>query len=94
MSGRRHEHLFAALGALEATLLQGDAIGAEAATQHVLRLLTDTTEPAADERLRPAFDRCQALADALRARLESELRDTAVSSRAAHAYEREAERRP
>lgn len=90
----RHEHLLGALLSLEERLQACDAIAAETATSHVLQLLGQTTEPAADPRLRPVFDRCQRLADALRKNLEDQLREAATSSRAALAYERESGDRP
>lgn len=89
-----HDHLLQALLGLEKRLLAGEIIEAEVATSQVLQLLAQTTEPAADPRLRPVFGRCQHLADQLRATLEEQLREAAASSRAVLAYERESGDQP
>jgi hypothetical protein len=85
----RHDGVFDALLALEGRLAAEDAQGADEATDRVLELLARATDPAADTRLRPAFVRCQALADALKAKLAAQLKESATSHRAARAYERE-----
>lgn len=94
MTSVRHEPVFEALRSLEDLLIAGDALGAEAATEHVLQLLAVTTQPAADPRLRPLFARCQERADALKASLQLQLRESATSHRAAQAYVREVGERP
>lgn len=94
MTSSRHEPVFEALRALEARLVAGDALGSEAATERVLELLAVTTQPAADARLLPLFSRCQGLAEALKASLQAQLRESATSHRAAQAYVREAGERP
>ncbi|MDP2270560.1 MAG: hypothetical protein Q8N23_35250 [Archangium sp.] len=83
----RHHQVHAALEALQQTLEAKDAIASESATEKVLALLALTTEPSADERLRPIFAHCQRLAFELKASLQEELRRTATTSRAAQAYE-------
>ncbi len=83
----RHDEVHAALEALQQTLEAKDAIASDTVTQHVLALLAVTTEPSADERLRPIFAHCQRLAIELKASLQAELRRTATTSRAAQAYE-------
>lgn len=89
MSGVHHEPVFEALLALERLLEAGDALGAERATEAVLQRLSVTTQPAADARLLPLFSRCQLLAEALKSSLQTQLRGSAASHRAAQAYVRE-----
>lgn len=83
----RHDQVHAALEALQQTLEAKDATASQTATQNVLALLAITTEPSADMRLRPIFAHCERLANELKASLQDELRRTATTSRAAHAYE-------
>jgi hypothetical protein len=86
----RHDELHLALESLQASLEAKDPLAAQKGTEHVLALLSRTTEPSADPRLKPIFARCQKLADELKASLQNELRRTGTVSRAAQAYEREA----
>lgn len=87
---KRHDELFGALVALQGALEARDPLAAEVETERVLQLLFLATEPAADLRLRPIFGRCQVLADELKASLQAQLRQSATTSRATLAYEREA----
>jgi hypothetical protein len=90
----QHEEVFQALLTLEGHLVAGDALAADEGTDEVLTLLSRTTNPAADVRLRPLFVRCQELAIELKAKLAAQLRETATSHRATQAYGREAEAMP
>lgn len=82
----RHDHLAAALDRLLEQLEQGDAVAAEAASQRALELFATTPAANDDPRLRPAYDRCRTAIDTLYARLNRELKESAVSSRAGKAY--------
>lgn len=90
MSGVRHDSLFDALNTLERTLALGDAVAAEQAMSRALDRFAATPGAGADTRLQPIYERCQALAQELKDTLAQALRGTAVSNRAAQAYEREA----
>ena len=85
---RCHDELHGALQSLEAKLEAQEPFASEKATEHVIALLSRTTEPSADPRLRPIFMRCQKLADDLKAKLQDELRRSGITTRAAQAYER------
>jgi hypothetical protein len=89
VSAVRQDLVHEALLALEEILKSGDALAAELATDKVLQLLAFSTEPASDPRLLPIFARCQVLANALKASLQDQLRESATSHRAEMAYERE-----
>lgn len=82
----KHEHLHEALMGLLNAIERKDAEGAEAAMAHALKRFGETPASGDDERLVPLMARCESAAEAFHAALGLELRESATSVRATHAY--------
>ena len=82
----KHEHLHEALEGLLEAIERKDAEGAEAAMEHALKLFGETPASGDDDRLGPLMARCEIAAKAFHSALGLELRESATSVRATHAY--------
>ncbi len=89
-SSVRHTQLFELLTQLHRSLELGQILEAEALTAQALATFASTADSSADPRLRPLFERSQVLALQLKEKLAQALQTNASSTRAVHAYGREA----
>jgi hypothetical protein len=81
-----HHHLRDALRALLDAIERKDAEGAQLAMEQALTLFAETPAPGDDEGLAPLMAKCESAARAFHAALGVEVRESATSARASHAY--------